>query len=99
MRFFSRSHLLVPGLLLCGRSGSGRTSIAKAVMKKLRDDTRIFARKFIQSMLLVLYIHPDFRHTLCGLYETRRGACCCPQVIVPILVGCCEMASAKRNRL
>ena len=37
---------IVPGLLLCGRSGSGRTSISKAVMRRLREDRKIFACKF-----------------------------------------------------
>ncbi|KAF8531614.1 P-loop containing nucleoside triphosphate hydrolase protein [Gautieria morchelliformis] len=33
----------IPGLLLYGRSGSGRTSIVKEVMKRLREDGKIFA--------------------------------------------------------
>ncbi|KAF8588870.1 AAA-domain-containing protein [Ramaria rubella] len=33
----------IHGMLLCGRSGSGKTSIAKTVVKRLRDNPKVFA--------------------------------------------------------
>ncbi|KAF8515366.1 AAA-domain-containing protein [Hysterangium stoloniferum] len=33
----------LPGLLLCGRPGSGRTSIVKAVTRRLKSDPKVFA--------------------------------------------------------
>ncbi|KIJ51215.1 hypothetical protein M422DRAFT_223669 [Sphaerobolus stellatus SS14] len=33
----------IPALLLCGRSGSGRTSIVKAMIKRLAEDRRVLA--------------------------------------------------------
>ncbi|EJD40467.1 AAA-domain-containing protein [Auricularia subglabra TFB-10046 SS5] len=46
-------HRGVQGLLLVGRPGSGRTSVAKAVAQRLQDDTRIYAQTLYKDMTAI----------------------------------------------
>lgn len=53
------------GLLLCGAPGSGRTSVARSVAKKLEADSRIYA--CTPSILTLLLLTTDFLKWVLGV--------------------------------
>lgn len=52
----------IPGILLCGVPGSGRTSVAKAAMKRLSGDPRVFSRKEHVFSLFLRSQQPHIDH-------------------------------------
>lgn len=61
---------VVPALLVCGAAGSGRTSVAKEIARRLEADPAVYARGCLErKMTLPITLNDDFKTLFISIYQ------------------------------